>query len=157
MVMTLKKLFLFTAIALMISSCATQRRCLEKFGKSDTIRVTNTVYRDTVINVIIQKLPPKLTTGSINTKLSIKYGTVNTEVWVKNDTIFVFSTSVDTTLQVRLDSVIKVINDKEMIIRTMEKKYIPKWIRELAMFGGLVLLLFISVFLFKVIRHFQID
>jgi hypothetical protein len=155
MVMTLKKLFLFTAIALMISSCATQRRCLEKFGKSDTIRVTNTVYRDTVINVIIQKLPPKLTTGSINTKLSIKYGTVNTEVWVKNDTIFVFSTSVDTTLQVRLDSVIKVTTEQNTVIQTYKEKYVPRWIRDLAGFGGFVAGILILLIIYYMVKFFR--
>lgn len=138
-------------IIFLLSSCATQKRCLEKFGKADTIRVTNTVYKDTIIRVTINKLPPLYRSAPINDTLRVRYGAVKVTTWVRDSTIYQIVSSVDSTYKVKLDSAIKVITEKNTVIQTYKEKYVPKWIGTLAGVGGLVIGAFLLWFISKFI------
>ena len=142
-------------IALASTSCVTAEKCLAKFPP-DTIRTVTTVYRDTTVNVIINKLAPKFASGNINAPLIVRYGNVTVKTWVKDSTIFTYVTSVDTTLKVRLDSAIRELQIKDQIIQEIRVKYTPKWVSELAGIGGLVVGAFIFWFVLKGLKFFKI-
>jgi hypothetical protein len=140
-------IFLFT-------SCVTQRACLEKFPP-DTVTVINTIYRDTIIEIKIEKLEPRYASSHIDIPLIVRYGPATFKTWVQRDSIFVYATSVDTSLWFKLDSAIKVINRQDSIIQTYRVKYVPKWIRDLAGFGGLIIGSLIVFFILRVIKFFK--
>lgn len=143
------RIFYIIAFLWLASGCVTQRRCLDKFPP-DTVTVTNVEYRDTTVNVTINKLPPKSYTASINSPLIIRYGAVTVRTLVRNDTIYTYLSSIDTTLQVRLDSAIKVISSQKEVIFKYKERYIPKWIAGLANLGGLVVIAFILFIIFEI-------
>jgi hypothetical protein len=91
---------------LTLSGCMTYKRAAEKFGwKSDTI--TKVVYRDTTIKVVIHGTDTVFATAYIQDTLYFQSGTAHSIVYVKHDTITQQLWSTDTTLIVKLDSVIK--------------------------------------------------
>jgi len=105
---------------LVLSSCVTQRRCMEKFPP-DTVRVETVTYRDTIIPVFVPGYKPVFN-WSVGGSVITSSGTAHGQAWVIHDTLFQKVWQTDTTLQVKLDSAIKVIDEKETEIITIRER-----------------------------------
>jgi hypothetical protein len=149
----MRQIKVIALLIFLLPGCVTQRKCLDKFPP-DTVRTVTTIYRDTTINITIKKLAPKLAFGSINAPLIVRYGNTTVKTYVKHDTIYSFFSSIDTTLTLKLDSVIRVTTEQLSVIQTYKEKYVPKWVRDLACFGGFVAGLLILIFILKVKKFF---
>lgn len=142
------KYLLFLAILSQFNvSCATQRKCLQKFPP-DTVRVTTTVYRDTIVPVYIPRTDTVYKYGHLTDTIFAISGSAGAKVYIVRDTIKLFVWQNDTTLQVKLDSVIKEIKVKETEIHTIkEKTRLEKILWQVI---GIVSIIFLSLLLIKV-------
>jgi hypothetical protein len=104
---------------LLLSSCVTQKRCLEKFPP-DTIRVETVTYRDTIIPVFVPGYKP-IFNWSVGGSVITSSGTAHGQAWIIHDTLFQKVWQTDTTLQVKLDSAIKVNYQKDTVIVTLKE------------------------------------
>jgi hypothetical protein len=110
---------LFALLAL--SSCATYKRCSEKFNwKSDTIKTI--VYRDTIIPVLVHGTDTVFAWSTIRDTLIVHSGSAHGKSYVIHDTLKLNVWSSDTIIKVKLDSAIKVIETRNTQIVTIKEK-----------------------------------
>lgn len=128
-------------------SCITQRRCLDKFPP-DTVLVTNTVYRDTVIVVPILGTDTVTVYGTIRDTVYASSGTAHAQTYIIRDTLRLNVWQTDTTLQVKVDSCIREITNRETIIREIKSKNGARIERIV----WLVAVMFLIALLFKVFK-----
>jgi hypothetical protein len=116
-----KILFLIIFVQLAFSSCATYKRCSEKFNwKSDTIRTI--IYRDTIIPVLVHGTDTVFAWSTIRDTLIVHSGSAHGESYIIHDTLKLNVWSSDTIIKVKLDSAIKVIETKNTQIVTIKEK-----------------------------------
>ena len=109
------------AFILFLGSCASYKRCASKFDwKSDTIKTV--VYRDTIIPVLIHGTDTVFATATIRDTLIVHSGSAHAISYVVHDSLRLNVFSSDTTLQVRIDSALKVITVRNTQIVTITKK-----------------------------------
>jgi hypothetical protein len=114
-------IFLIPVMCVTLSSCATYKRCSEKFQwKSDTIKTI--VYRDTTISVLIHGTDTVFAQTYIQDTLYFSSGSAHAKVFVVHDTIRAFIVSTDTIVRVKLDSALKVITTQNKQVTTITEK-----------------------------------
>lgn len=162
----MKHLIIISVVTIMVSSCATQRRCLLKFPP-DTITTIETIhsveYRDTTIFVhlpgdsilvhdtIVLPVPGEpLFIPPLTARLPLAHSTA----WVDNNRLNLGLWIDSTTLQFKLDSAMATVTDTVKIHTTdiiqvpapVPKRYkIAIW----ALAGGVIVLLLLSLIFFK--------
>jgi len=129
---------------ILLSGCATQQRCFEKFPP-DTITTTTIEYRDSIIPVYISNTDTVFRWGTIIDTIFAESGTAHGRTWVIHDTLRLEVWQSDSIYQVQKDSLIQVIKTHETEIVTIKEKaefvvYL-KW-----GFASLVLILLIMIF-----------
>jgi hypothetical protein len=120
----MKKYLLFTICGLFLTSCVTQRRCMLKFPP-DTVTHVSIVYRDSIIPVYIPKHDTVFGFTNIHDTLIVHSGTAHGQSWVIHDTLKMNVWQSDTTLKVKIDSCIKIIDSQKKEIFTIREKYVP--------------------------------
>lgn len=113
------------AVIIMANSCVTEKACAKRFP-ADTLVKVSVVYRDTTIKVFIPKVDTIYKYGHIIDTVMVNSGTAHAVSYVKHDTLKLYLWQTDTTLQVKIDSAIKVIDSKEKVIQTYRIKYVPQ-------------------------------
>jgi hypothetical protein len=145
----MKTLFLALAVAFLALSCATPKRCIERYGlKIDTIITVS--YRDSIIPVYIHSTDTVRAYSTIRDTLIIHSGTAHAQTWVIHDTLKLNVWQTDTTLQVKVDSCIKVINEKQTQIVTIQKKYVPLIWKQLGSIGVFAILVAIGLIIWLI-------
>jgi hypothetical protein len=140
-------------IGFLTTSCATYKRCSEKFQwKSDTVKTV--IYRDTTIQVLIHGTDTVFATAYIQDTLYFQSGTAHSIVYVKHDTITQQLWSTDTIIKVQLDSALKVITikDTQLVVKTEEGKglkFMNKILWSLVAILGIVAIIVIIPRFFK--------
>jgi hypothetical protein len=144
-----KILFLTVFVILVFSSCATYKRCLEKFNwKSDTIRTI--IYRDTIIPVLVHGTDTIYAWSTIRDTLIVHSGSAHGESFVIHDTLKLNVWSSDTIIKVKLDSAIKVIETRNtQIVTIKEKAKAEKILWQIIAGLGIVLLIILVPRIFK--------
>jgi hypothetical protein len=119
---SLNKILYFPLFVLLaFSSCASYKRCSEKFNwKSDTIKTI--FYRDTIIPVLIHGSDTVYAWSTIRDTLIVHSGSAHGESYVVHDTLKLNVWSSDTIIKVKLDSAIKVIETRNTQIVTIKEK-----------------------------------
>ena len=87
---------LIILLLLLLSSCVTQRRCLEKFPVKDTV-----VYHDTVYQVHVPPADTVIRWGEIHDTVYASSGTASGQAWVTHDTLWLNVWQRDTVVQYR--------------------------------------------------------
>ncbi|MCJ7447960.1 MAG: hypothetical protein MUO72_09715 [Bacteroidales bacterium] len=80
------------------------------------------IYRDTIIEVHVPGHDTVFKESTIRDTIIVHSGTAHGRSWVIHDTIKLMVWQTDTILSVKLDSAIKVINDKNTLIYTIKQK-----------------------------------
>ena len=120
----MRKIVYLVLFSLLVTSCVTQRACMLKFPP-DTVIHVNIVYRDTIIPVYIPKHDTVYGFTDIHDTLIIHSGTAHGQSWVIHDTLKMNVWQSDTTLKVKIDSCIKIIDSQKKEIFTIREKYVP--------------------------------
>ena len=157
---------LYLALILILSSCATQKRCFDKFPcvPSDTIYTDVTVYKDTII---YRTVPADTIRDSIKIVLpcpeaqNFKSDTVKTKgsysdakAFISNQHLKVVLTEYETVFEFKLDSAIRA-NTKTITIyqdRVVPKKYVPAFYKA-SLFVNIVLILLFIVGIYLSLRR----
>jgi hypothetical protein len=149
-----------------LSSCVTQRRCLEKFPPlpPDTLTVCTTTYRDTTVYV---PMPADTVRDSIPVQLPCpqaanyksdavravgKYATA--AAWLESGQLKIHMTMNDVKLQLTIDSAIKA-NTKTVTItksQVLEKRFVPPFYRA-TLFVSIFLVLLVLGLFFILLRR----
>ena len=137
------------------TSCVTQKVCLKKFPP-DTVKVQIMSYRDTIININVLPVDTIYEYGTLIDTLIASSGTAHGISYVVHDTLKLFVWQSDTIYKVKLDSAIKVIDTQQTVIHTLREKFVPKWVRNLAGVGGLVVGVLLLLFIYKVLKFFKV-
>lgn len=114
-------LCILVLICTLFASCVTQRACLLKFPP-DTITKVTTIYRDTIINVPVLGTDTVYFFGKVTDTVYASSGTAHATTYVVHDTLKLNVWQSDTTLKVRLDSALQVIQQKDTQIITIQNK-----------------------------------
>ena len=125
------KIGVFLCVLTCFTHCITYQKCVEKFNiKTDSVKIVT--YRDTIIPVYIHATDTVRTFGNIHDTLIVHSGTAHAEAYTVHDTLLLETWSSDTTLKVKIDSCIKIINTKEKQVITITQKAkldnVLKWI-----------------------------
>ena len=96
-----------------ISSCATRKRCFDKWG--ETVDSTYTAWSDTTYYIIIRP-DTASASGSIHDTVWVNNGTSGGQAWVVRDTIYLNVWNNDTIIEYR-DSIRTVYVDKVTTIQ----------------------------------------
>jgi hypothetical protein len=131
----------FLLILVCFTSCITYQKCVEKFNiKTDSIKTV--VYRDTIIPVYIHHTDTVRAYSSIHDTLIVHSGSAYAESYVVHDTLKVNVWQTDTTLKVKIDSCIKIINTKEkQVITVTQKAKLEKILWQIIVIVGIILLI----------------
>lgn len=125
-----------TIILILLSSCATQKRCFEKWA---TVEVTDTTYfRDTTYLVYFKPSDTVYRYGYIRDTVRVSTGLASGQAWTSHDTLFLDVWQTDTIIEYR-DS-IKIVERE--VVTTIEAPP-PKIWNKLIILGVLLLLIFI--------------
>lgn len=143
--------YIIIILALISTSCVTQRRCYDKFPP-DTVKIVRdtTIYKDTTIYI---HLPGDTVRDSIPVPVSIppdinrKPAEAHTSLaharaWIENRQLKLELTQKDSLFQVQLDSAIRANKHQETITRIVEKPLPPKPFYKVGFFILLGLVLF---------------
>ena len=148
------KALLFGIILLSITSCVTQKACLEKFPiveQHDTL----IVYRDTIIQVPVLGTDTVYKYGTIRDTVYASAGTAHSYSYVIKDTLKLVVWQSDTILSFRCDSLIKEITIKDTEIATLQQgcekgkgeRFLDKLIILVAvLLGGTLIIYLIKLF-----------
>ena len=125
----------------LISGCASQKRCFEKFHiLSDTVKTV--IYRDTIIPVYVPAVDTVYQFGNIIDTVFASSGSAHAITYVLHDTLKLYVWQSDTTLQTKLDSVIKeLIIEKGHVVTLVEKPKIYKILWQIIAGLGIVTLI----------------
>lgn len=116
---------LFAGLLLFSGCSPIQRlsRLIEKHpGLIDTVRVTTTIYRDTIINVPVLGTDTVTVYGTIRDTVYASSGTAHARTYIKRDTVYLNVWQSDTLLKVKCDSLIKEVNSRQTEIVTVQKE-----------------------------------
>lgn len=139
--MVKKYFMLYCIIFAIISGCATQKRCFEKFPPiSEIIKKDSIIYKEKIIfkdTTILIKLPSDTVTIDISISKIIEPVTIETKyakatAQIINNKLKLKLIQKDSEIEIRIDSAIRIakywqerwINEKQIIIS--KEKYIPK-------------------------------
>ncbi len=162
-------LLAFCTITLVISSCATQKRCNRRFPPETSIEIKDSIiektkieYHDTIIEVLLpfdtaaffKTLKPINNVVNLDT-LTRESGIVGAQAWVNNNRMGVRGYIADSTLFYALDSARKEVHtwkekyntQKQTIVRRV--KYVPMFYKLTAGFSILVL---VNLLIYIIIR-----
>ena len=144
------------AIIFVASSCVTQRACLERFPP-DTVSVQTVVYRDTIITVPVFSVDDTTVVwGTVFDTVYASSGTAHAITYVVRDTIRMIVWQSDTTLSLKLDSAIKVIESKDAEIYTIqascEKGKGERFLDKLIMLVAVILIGAVVIYLIKLFK-----
>ena len=81
----MNRLLIIAILCIISTSCATQKRCFDKWGT--TVDSSYTVWRDTTYFIIIRP-DTASATGSIHDTVYVNNGTSGGQAWVIRDTIY---------------------------------------------------------------------
>jgi len=109
----MKRLIIAILCIISISSCATRKRCFDRWAT--TVDSSYTVWRDTTYYIII-KPDTASATGSIHDTVYVNNGTSGGQAWVIRDTIYLDVWNNDTIITYR-DSIKTVYVDKVVTIK----------------------------------------
>jgi len=143
-------------IILVLNSCTTQKRCLQKFPPIvgvDTIIYTTTVYRDTVIlrylpgdtvfSHSIEKVPVRAAIRPVEAETSLAYA----RAWISEKRLRLMLIQKDSVFRFKLDSAIRANERIEYIteIKTHQLPPKPFYKRGFFILAGVLLLFFILI------------
>lgn len=118
----MKRTFILLGIILIgISSCVTQKACLEKYPIKET-HDTLIVYRDTTVNISVVGTDTVYRWSTLYDTIYANSGTAHAVTFVKKDTLKLIVWQSDTVLKVRLDSAIRELQYKDSEIYTIQAK-----------------------------------
>ena len=159
-------------ILILFSSCATKHRCASKFppeailARYDSIIVKDTViYKDRIITHVIKAdtvYKDVIIEGSIDVPvMMLENDYAKAKGWISNSRLRLQLEQKYQVLNFKLDSADKevrhwkerYINEKQTII--VKEKYTPKVVKTLAIVGGIVSLLFLAWFGYKIATFFK--
>ena len=117
-----------------ISSCATRKRCFDKWG--ETVDSTYTAWSDTTYYIIIRP-DTASASGSIHDTVYVNNGTSGGQAWVVRDTIYLDVWNNDTIVTYR-DSIKTVYVDKVVTIQELRNFSGKLW--QWIILAGIILL-----------------
>ena len=146
----------FFILLLLMTSCATQRRCLKKFPpvvRIDTVVQDTTIYRDTTVyrylpgdtitKDSIIEVPVELYVPPVTAETSL----ARAEAWIQNRRLQLLLIQKDSLLQFKIDSAVSANSRVEYITETKTHQLPPKpfYKRGFFVLAGLALLFLILV------------
>jgi len=108
---------LLIILPFLLSSCVTQKACLEKFPPETIIE-----YKDTIIPYYVSSTDTIEKWGTITDTLVVNSGSAHGRTWVIHDTLRLQVWQTDSTYMIRLDSAIQVIKIRDQVIKEVSKK-----------------------------------
>jgi len=155
-------------------SCVTERRCLWKYPivpeivKKDSVIIKDTIiYRDRYIPYYIKgdtqfvDKPVPVEKNIIPIRLELENDYAKAKAWVENSRLKLQLEQKDQVIEFKLDSADKEVrhwkekwtNEKQTIV--VKEKFIPKWVRTLAIVGGIITLIFLAWFGYRAFTFFK--
>ena len=156
------------------SSCVTERKCMRKFPivpeivKKDSVIIKDTIiYKDRIVNYYIKgdtqfvDKPVPVEKNITPIRLELENDYAKAKAWVENSRLKLQLEQKDQVIELRLDSAYKEVrhwkekwtNEKQTIV--VKEKYTPKWVRTLAIVGGILTLIFLAWFGYKAVTFFK--
>lgn len=130
----------------LLASCVTQKACFEKFPPVSTI---DTIYLPREIEVPIKGAAPVIKWGGLNDTVIVKSGTAKAKAWIVHDTLFVEAVQMDSTYKIERDSLLMVVQKKDVYIKELEK---TGWLTNVKHILLIIAGIFVLVIIYKIIR-----
>jgi hypothetical protein len=159
-------------ILILFSSCVTQKKCAKRFPpeavlvRYDSIVIKDTIiYKDRIITHVIKAdtvYRDVIIESSLDVPvMMLENDYAKAKAWINNSKLKLQLEQKNKVIQFKLDSADKEVrhweykyrNEKQTVI--VEKKYVPKFVKTLAIVGGLFSLLFLGWFGYKIFKFFR--